>query len=305
MALYPVAIQAAQLLGLDADLITRLQAAIPKIPPLPRTAADAPNTLLLPAVKEDRDDVIAESYLPAKPNHNAENIGLEAVWPYDLIGDTSPLFALAQRTYAHRPFSAVADWSFDPIQAARLGLGNEVKSTLVKITEQSQHTPNGFANWDKQYGEFYVEQVGVVAAALQESLVQDYDGVIRIAPAIPPGWDFDGSVFVRDNTKVDVQVRNGVVTTAVIEVGSKHTVRVRNPWPGHPVDVVTGNAHMLIVKGSIEPIITFLSADSTSYHLWKHAEATITRRIPSIAGTPARTARSLGKVQIGLFKDNQ
>jgi hypothetical protein len=110
-------------------------------------------------------DVIAESYLPGAPIHNAENIGLEPVWPYDLIGDDSPMFELARRTYGHRPYVGVADWSFDPVQAARLGLGDEVRSTLLRVTERSQHSINGVANWDKRYGEFYVEQVGVVADA--------------------------------------------------------------------------------------------------------------------------------------------
>jgi hypothetical protein len=36
-ALFPVVASAAQTLGLDADLVTRLKAAIPKIRPLPRT----------------------------------------------------------------------------------------------------------------------------------------------------------------------------------------------------------------------------------------------------------------------------
>ncbi len=112
--------------------------------------------------------MIAESYLPAAQNHNAENIGLEPVWPYDLIGDTSPLFPLAKRTYDHRLFKGVADWSFDPIQAARLHLGDEVGSTLLTITERSQHTVNGFANWDSEYGEFYIEETGIVADALKK-----------------------------------------------------------------------------------------------------------------------------------------
>jgi hypothetical protein len=46
------------------------------------------------------------------------------------------------------------------------------------VTESSQHSINGLANWDKQYSEFYVEQVGVVEDALQEALVQDYNGLI-------------------------------------------------------------------------------------------------------------------------------
>ena len=247
-ALYSVTIQAARLLGKDAQLIMESQKAIPKIPPLPRTQSVGVKTLL--SVDSSGDDVIAESYLPGAENHNAENIGLEPVWPYDLIGDTSPLFPLAKRTYANRLFKGVADWSFDPIQAARLHLGSDVESTLVTITEHSQLTPNGFANWDREYGEFYIEETGIVADALQEALVQDYDGVIRIGPAIPSAWDFDGSVFVRGRTKVDVEARNGEVVLAVIEAGSTAPIRVRNPWPEQAVDVVSGNSKKVISADS-------------------------------------------------------
>jgi hypothetical protein len=49
-------------------------------------------------------------------------------------------------------------------------------------------------------------QAGVVATALQDALVQDYDGVLRIAPAWPSGWDADATVYVQHRTKVDVQI---------------------------------------------------------------------------------------------------
>ena len=38
---------------------------------------------------------------------------------------------------------------------------------------------NGMAKWEETGKEFYVEQTGVVADALQEALVQDYDGLIQ------------------------------------------------------------------------------------------------------------------------------
>jgi hypothetical protein len=261
--------------------------------------------LLPPSADTEGNDVIAESYLPDATSHNDENIGLETVWPYDLIGDTSPLFALARRTYAHRAFSAVADWSFDPIQAARLGLGDEVGSTLVRVTESSQHTVNGLANWDADYGEFYVEQDGVVADALQEALVQDYDGLIRIAPAIPAGWDFEGSVYVRGNTKVDVQMRNGVLTTVVFEAGTAGTLKFRNPWIGEPVDVICGKAGVKILQGSIGPDIGFDAAAGTSCRVARHGEPTTTLPFAPLSGTAARSAKKLGAVQIGLFNRGQ
>ena len=139
MALYPVTIQAAMLLGIDADLIQQLREALPRIPPFPRTEAAKPVTLLPLSADADGTDMIAESYLPGAPDHNGENIGLETVWPYDLIGDTSPLFELAKRTYEHRLNPQTASWSFDPIHAARLDMGNEVGATLIRSTENSAH----------------------------------------------------------------------------------------------------------------------------------------------------------------------
>jgi alpha-L-fucosidase 2 len=304
-ALYPATIKAARLLGKDPDLVRRLQKALSKIPPFPRTQPAGPRTLLPPFADADGKDVIAESYLPSAKNHNVENIGLEPVWPYNLIGDTSPLFGLAKRTYEHRLFSGVADWSFDPVQAACLGLSSEVKKMLVKITERSQHSINGLANWDQQYREFYIEQVGVVGLTLQEALVQDYDGLLRIAPAVPPGWDIDGNVYVREKTKVDVQVRDGVVTTAVIEAGATQDFKVRNPWPGQQVDIISGRAGAKVVKAHADSILSFRGAAGISYLLERHDASLIGRRFAPVSGTSAMAAKRLGPVQIGLFADGQ
>ena len=305
LALFPATIQAANLLGKDADLVRRLQAALPRIPALPRTQETGPHTLLPPSADGDGTDVIAESYLPGAENHNIENIGLEPVWPYAIIGDTSPLFSLAQRTYAHRPNVSAVDWSFDPIQAARLGLGSEVGSTLIETTKKFQGFANGMAKWEASAKEFYVEQTGVVADALQEALIQDYDGVIRVAPAIPPGWDFDGSVYVRGNTKVDVQTRKGNVSTVVIEAGTTQNLKVRNPWPGKLVDVIAGQMGKAILTRASGSLIEFKASAGTSYLIKIHDEPVALEHFAPVTGTPAVSAKRLGPVQIGLFHDRQ
>jgi len=297
MALYPATIQAARLLRRDADLVQKLEAAMHRIPPLPRTQRSGALSLLPPNADQG-EDVIADSYVPAAPNHNFENIGLEPVWPYNLIGDTSPLFALAKRTYLYRPYPTNQDWSFDPIQAARLGLGSEVSSTLIKLTERYQTFVNGFANWGGSAGEFYIEQSGVTATALQEALVQDYDGVIRIAPAVPPGWDFDGIVYVRAKTKVFVQVRGGAPTTVAIEAGSNGELRVRNPWPGQPANIVNAVSGAKIETRVIGSVITFPATAGICYRL-ERSSAPVLRFAP-VSGRPASSPKRLGPVQIGL-----
>jgi hypothetical protein len=305
LALYPATIQAANLLGKDPDLVRQMQAALSKVPPLPRTQSTGPRTLLPPSADADGADVIAESHQPGAEDHNIENIGLETVWPYSIIGDTSPLFSLAKRTFAHRPNTSAVDWSFDPIQAARLGLSSDVGSTLIASTQKFQGFVNGMAKWEASAKEFYVEQTGVVAAALQEALVQDYDGLIRVAPAIPPGWDFDGSVYVRGNTRVDVQTRNGEVATLVIEAGADQPLKIRNPWPGKPVDVFSLKTGKRIVTGAAGTVIEFPSTAGTTYVVETGDNAGAKSRVASISGTPATTAKKLGPVKIGLFGMSQ
>jgi alpha-L-fucosidase 2 len=230
--LYADTAAAAHLLGVDAPLAQQTAAALAKLPPLPRTQASKPESVLPPASDAAAGDVLATSYEPAAPQHNVENLGLEPVWPYGLIGEDS---ALGVRTFHDRPYPINQDWSFDPIQAARLGLGAEVGSTLKALTERYQVFPSGLASWGGATKEFYIEQIGVVSDALSEALAQDYQGergdsVIRIAAAVPPGWSMAGTVAVRRRTTVDVQVQDGVVTAAVIVSGADQSLHVMNPW---------------------------------------------------------------------------
>jgi len=320
LALYPATFKAAELLGKDPGLVKQLQAALPKTPPFPRTQFAAPLTLLPPAADADGADRIADSYLPGAMKHNGENIGLEPIWPYDLIGDDSPLFALAKRTYEHRSSKGGGGWSFDSIVAARLEMGSEVGAALLRSVENSARCVNGFegcaqkqrtdlsttsTTLNSRHFEFYVEETGVVSVALQEALVQDYDGVIRIAPAIPPGWNVDGSVYVRGKTKVNVQVRNGMPTTVVIESGIAQPIKLRNPWPGQAIDVISGRKSATVVDGATGSVVTFKAEAGENYLVQKHGEPTANQRFETISGTPATNAKSLGKVQIGLFNAAQ
>jgi alpha-L-fucosidase 2 len=286
-ALFPAVIQAAGLLHTDSKLVKQLQAELAQIPPLPQAEKAT--------VTDAKQQVIAESYDPAAAEHNEENTGLEPVWPYDLIGDDSPRLPLAKATYATRPYPVHQDWSFDPVQAARLGLSDEVRSTLIALTRRYQQYINGFAAWGGPAGEFYVEQEGVVALALAEALVQDYDGLIRIAPATPSQWNFEGSVWVRNRTRVDVQVQAGVPTTVVLDAGATETLRIRNPWPGQKVTVM--DAHGKTILSSADDAVTLPVRKSEAYLLARSGAPSQT--FAAITGNPAQQSRKLGPVQIG------
>lgn len=297
-ALFPAVIEAARILDADADLVQQAESALHKIPELPRTDSATLKQQLTAADDAAGQDVIAQSYDQSAPVHNSEDTGLEPVWPYSLIGDTGPLHDLAVRTYKFRPNKAQNDWSFDPIQAARLGLAADVKSSLVQLTEKYQGYPSGLANFLSP--QFYVEQIGVVAAALQEALVQDYDGLIRIASAWPKDWDVDGTVYIQHNSKVHVQMRRDEPVTVVLTSGFAGQVRFRNPWPGRAVDVIGGNDNRAIPVDFAGAVLTFPVERRQSYVLERRDLPLTKMPFVPVDGTPAALPKFLGSRSIGL-----
>lgn len=301
-ALFPALLKAAQTLHRNSPLLGQIRAALLHLAPLPRTDAVTQNKLLTASGDAPGHDVIAPSYDPGTLFHNTENIGLEPVWPYSLIGDDGPRHDLGVRTFINRPNKASNDWSSDPIQAARLGLASEFKSTLIRLTEEFQAYPSGLAEFAGP--EFYVEQGGVVSAALEEALVQDYDGLVRIAPAWPKDWDADGTVYIQGGSKVDVQMRGGQPVSVIVRAGFSGLLLVRNPWPGHPFEVTTEEDHRRILEATAgTPVAQFRVTAGKSYLLKRHDGINSGLPIPLAESSPAVAPKFLGSRSIGLAKE--
>jgi hypothetical protein len=299
-ALFPVAVKAAQTLGVDADLVNQLNAAIPKIPPLPRTDTATRTQNLGPSADAAGTDMIGWSTQPTAAFHNSENLGLEAVYPYNVIGDNGSLTALARRTFASRPYVNGNDWTFDPLDAARLGLPSDVKSTLVNATTTYQAYPSGMASFTKVPAqEPYIEQAGVLAATVSEALVQDYDGLLRIAPGWPTDWTGEGTVAIQHNSRVSVQVANGIPSTVAIAAGATGNIAMRSPWPGQSVTVVNGSGATVLGPQS-NATFTIPVQAGQGYLVEPTAAPTTALPFASVSGSPAAAARHLGAVSIGL-----
>ncbi|MEW1863441.1 MULTISPECIES: glycosyl hydrolase family 95 catalytic domain-containing protein [unclassified Streptomyces] len=300
-ALFPAVISAAQKLGTDASLVSQLQTALGELPPYARTDEATRTQLLTPADDAAGADVIADSYQPAATIRNSENIGLEPVWPWNVISDTSSMLALAKRTYTYRPVTGGNDWSLDAIQAARLGLAGEVQNRLVGITESHQVYISGMADLGSTVGtESYIEQAAGVAAGVDEALVQDYDGLLRFAPAWPSGWDAAGTVFIQDGGKVDVQMEGGTLATAAIHAGTTETMKVRNPWSGKSAEVVNGSTGAVVVAATTAGTLSVPVTAGQSYLVEQPSALTTSLPYAQVTGTAATTAKHLGGVKIGL-----
>ncbi|MEW9570916.1 hypothetical protein ABQJ54_04080 [Rhodanobacter sp. Si-c] len=284
-AVFPIIIEAANTLHIDAELVAELQQALPKIPAFPLRQTSAGR-------------VIGPSYDANATIQNTENISLEPVWPYGLIDDSGPLHALGVRTYMQRPNKFENDWSYDPLQAAHLGLADEVKTALLTLTGKYQQYPCGFAKFTGN--EFYVEQIGVVAATLQDALVQDHDGLIRIAPAWPKGWNADATVHIRQRSKVDLQIRDGVPDTVVIEAGAEGHMKVRNPWPGKSIEAVESGSGKRVAEAGKQNVLSFDAQAGKAYLVERVDLPNASLPYAAIRGAAATEPKSLGKRHIGM-----
>jgi hypothetical protein len=314
-ALFSATVKAATQLNSDPSLVSQLNTALGQIEPYART--DSGKTQLLNPqptsasaaanVDAQGTDIIADSYQPSAKPQNGENIGLEPVWPYGLIGDNTVvngdnLTALAQRTYTDRVNKTNPDWNFDAVQAARLGLGSEVAADLNTVTQNYQAYISGLANlFNGNTGdEPYIEQSSTVATAVDEALVQDYDGTLRFAPAWPSGWDGSGTVAIQGGGKVDVQVEGGTLATAAIQAGSTQTLTVRNPWPGKQAEVVNGSTGAVVVAATTNGTLSVPVSAGSTYLVEQPSAPTTSLPYAQVTGSKATTAKHLGKVQIGL-----
>jgi len=295
--LFPEVIAAAALLHTDNALANELTSALNHVPAWPVVRLSDPKTLA-ELNASDADTILIASHDPTAPIHNSENVGLEPVWPYALIGEDSPLHALEVRTWDHRSNRYENDWSADPEQAAYLGLPDELRSSLLALTERYQTYPSGLASFVG--AEFYVEQVGVLADALQSALVQDADGVVRIAPAWPQTWDADATVAIQHRSRVDVQIRHGAVVTVGIEAGASRAMRVKNPWPGEPVEVVATLSGAPALAVNAQPVLAFKVQAGRKYLIRPAEQGSHALRFEAITGTPATAPKALGSRSIGI-----
>jgi hypothetical protein len=299
-ALFPAVIAAAQTLGTDTQLVTELQAAIPKIPPLPRTNS-ARNQVLTPSSDAGGTTIFAYSAEPTAASHNVENDDLEPVWPYNLVGDASSELAVARRTYMMRAYRNQPDWTFDPIHAARIGLPDEVLSTLRAGIGTFQVYPSGLAAWDPADQRIpYIEHLGVLATAVNEALAQDYDGLLRIAPAWPTGWSVSGTVYLRGRSKVHVHFQSGALAFAVLDAGSTGTVDVRNPWSGQATAVIDAAGQQIVAPTTAAMLA--ISAQQGRSYLIKRSSDPAPAAV-QVNGTAAATIKTFNSRTIGVRRN--
>jgi alpha-L-fucosidase 2 len=235
-SLFPSVIAASTTLGLDADLRPQWQDLLTNLTAYPTDGTH---------------------YLPHQPpiaqTHNNENVASEIIWPYDQTGIDAPDYAMAVATWKARPNPYGNVWANDAIQAARLGLGDDANQGMKTMLQKYQNYPNGMTN--NTNGVF--EYLGVHLAVMNESLLQSYNGKIRVFPALPN----DAGLV----TRFSLAASGGFLVTSEREGGDIKYVGLRSNL-GNMASVINpwGTAAVQVRKiGAAAPVLSASSSTLT------------------------------------------
>lgn len=235
-AIFPIAIEAGTRLKLDTDKLPAWREHLEQAPAFP--VADG---LFSVVIRDDGTPEPTNHYQWQMPN-------LSAVFPYGVIGaESAPeLRRLAEDTFSRYRFNADAGHEFLPVIAARLGNAEWWRAAMYQYVQFFQCYEQGLFHYYNLAGQRelggvavaehhpYLEASGIMATAVNEMLLQSYDGTLRVFPATPERWPARfilraaGSFLVASEHRG----REGIPGIAIQAVGGTvRPCRVAVPWP--------------------------------------------------------------------------
>lgn len=279
-SLFPIAIQTAKDLGQDASLVPQWQKVLDNLIAYPSDA---------------------NTYLPHTPpiaqTRNNENVASELIWPYNITGIGYPDQQKAINTWNARPFPYGNVWANDAVQAARLGLGNQTFDGMKTMLKKYQTYPNGLT--DNTNGVF--EYFGVHLSAMNESLLQSYNGKIRVFPAVPSDSSFVG--------KFTLQASGGFTVSSEREAGEVKYVGLKsqygnsttivNPWGNQQVRVRKASDNSTVLTTS-DPEFKLTTAANTVYVVERTAKPLSGYSATTLTGTANQDAKTLAGTNSAL-----
>ncbi|GHH80653.1 hypothetical protein GCM10018793_36280 [Streptomyces sulfonofaciens] len=270
---FPIAISVSQQLGQDADLRPQWQDILDHLIPYPSDAS---------------------TYLPHTPplaqTRNNENVAAEIVWPYDRTGIGYPDQQKAVDTWRARPFPYGNVWSNDAVQAARLGLGDDAFNGMKTMLDKYENYPNGMT--ENTNGVF--EYLGVHLSAINESLLQSYNGKIRVFPAVPSLSGFTGkfTLLANGGFQVSSEREAGEVKYVGIRSLYGNTTQVVSPWGGERIQVRRASDNAVVLR-TTDREFTLNTDAHTVYVVERVAEPLSAYGRTRLTGTANQGAKSL------------
>ena len=272
-SLFPITIQTAQALGVDATSIPVWQNIVDNLAPYPT----------------DGTNYLPHDPPPVQPS-NGENVACEIIWPYSVTGIGYPDYDMAVSTWKTRPFPYGNVWANDAIQAARLGLGDQASQGMKIMLQLYQRYPNGFTNNTNGVFEYH----GVNLSAMNESMLQSYNGKIRVFPAVPTDPSFVGrfTLAAKGGFLVSSEVEGGTIKYVGIKSSAGGNAVLENPWGTAALDIRNlGDGSVVATSSAAE--VTFPTSAGGVYVAEPTAKPLSSYAYAVISGTPNQVVKYL------------
>jgi len=250
----PLAIHAAQLLGVDKELAESWKVFLDELTPYPmgsdpRAKALTGGEPYLPARgfnSSIADDAWAAGFLgTVDGSYNSEDVQLTPIFPFeDWTMETrdSHMDAIAMHTLDAVPrHRSVLDGATlntairSPIAAVRAGRKNDVSCILKAYTDAFSPLSNGFSLFEGVQAAS-IEHLGLLTMILQESLLQSvapHPGepeIISVFPSWPLEWDTEFKLLARGGFEVISACSSGNIQYIKIYSRRGEQCRLRNCW---------------------------------------------------------------------------
>jgi hypothetical protein len=251
----PLAIRAAEILNVDADLRAKWRDLLENLAPYPMGSDPGAKALEGSALAED---VWAAAHL-GKVNKRTfnEDVILTPIFPFedwtletrDLITDqiVQKLVDLSPRHASVLSGGLCNTAVRSPIVSVRAGRSDTLPAVLASYYAsfmgpgRISPLPNGLSQFES-ISAHSVEHLGLITMTIQESLLQSISPrpgqpeVIRVFPAWPAHWDASFRLLARGGFLVTSAMRDGKVEFIELHSRRGERCQLRNPW-GTPCSV--------------------------------------------------------------------
>lgn len=235
-------------------------------------------------------------------------------------------------------------WCPYPIALARLGLADELVPELINTVSTYQFYPQGFGHygpyfvfkrdqelrWNQNqardassplprdqapkfpfpswpFRHFDNEAMPIASCAINEMLIQSYDGTIRICPAVPSAWDVRFDLAAAGGFRVSAEQKNGKILFVALESRLGGVCRIQHPWPSEGMlvclDVTTGSPPQRVKISELASgagrVLHWETVAGRRYLLVRREADLKTWRVTRQIPEPRRAPRNLKQAKLG------
>ena len=283
----PLAIRAAEILGVDAELTASWAEFLDNLAPYPMGSDPESHSVVASDLWSMGHVGIVDHPRDRERPHEESLFG---IFPFEIwtleTGEPETeriIWTLAELNSLRMDLVEGTMWGLGsscrtPIMGSRLGRAQELPATLAAyyaaFNQGDGPLPNGFSLFEG-LTDPSIEPLGCISMALNEALVQSVSAnpgdpeVIRLFPAWPRGWDAAFCLLVRGGFLISASIRGDRVEFVEVESRSGEPCRMRNPWPEASVQLQRSDGQSMQSAGEI---LQFDTEPGGQYTMWPDGE---------------------------------